>query len=144
MRCFQATTLIDAPAGNVWSVLADVVAWPQWLPTVTSVEALDAPALAVGSRFRVVQPRLRPTVWTVVEVVPQGLFSWESLSPGVRALARHVLTSASGGSTRVSLEITFSGLLAGLVGLTAGRLTREYIEREAVTLKERVESGPLN
>jgi uncharacterized membrane protein len=141
MPSFEFTTVIDAPPDRVWSVLSDVMHWPKWLPTVTSVEPLGSPTLAVGARYRLVQPKLWPAVWSVVDLSPHNHFSWESRSPGVRALGDHMLSPVSGGSTSVSLRVTFSGPLAVLVGLIAGRLTREYIEREAASLKLRVESG---
>ncbi|MGA8262335.1 MAG: SRPBCC family protein [Arenicellales bacterium] len=141
MPSFEATTVIDAPAERVWSVLAHVSHWPLWLPTVTSVESLGLPALSIGARYKVVQPKLRPTVWSVVELSPGSHFSWDSRSPGVRVLAAHELRSVSAWSTSVSLRVAFSGPLSGFVGLIAGRLTREYVEREAAALKQRVERG---
>ena len=142
-RKFETATVIAAPAERVWPVLADVARWPQWLPTVTSVEPLGSTPLALGAKYRIVQPKLRPAVWSVVELSPDSHFSWESRSPGVRVLGTHVLRPVSAGSTSVTLGITFSGLLAGLVGLVAGRLTREYIEREAAALKQLLERAPV-
>lgn len=139
MFSFEATTVIAAPAERVWSIIADVVLWPQWLPTVTSVEPLGAPQLALGAQYRIVQPRLKPAIWSVVDLSARSYFSWESHSHGVRTLAAHVLRPINGSSTSVSLQVTFSGLLAGPVGLVAGSLTREYIQREAAALKQVVE-----
>jgi ribosome-associated toxin RatA of RatAB toxin-antitoxin module len=143
MPSFNTRTVIDAPAERVWDVVSDVVGWPKWLPTVTSVHALGTEALAVGACYRVAQPKLRPAVWSVVELVQYSHFSWESRGPGVRTLASHAMERVSHNSTRVSLRIDYSGPLSGLVGLLAGRLTREYIEREAAAIKQRAESGAL-
>lgn len=49
MQSFEAITLIHAPVDRVWAVLADVVSWPRWLPTVTSVQALGS--VPLGRRF---------------------------------------------------------------------------------------------
>ncbi len=143
MSSFNTRIPIDAPAERVWDVISDVVGLPKWLPTVTSVHALGTEALAVGARYRVVQPRLRPAVWSVVELVQNSHFSWETRGPGVRTLASHVMERVSDNSTRVSLGIECSGPLSGLVGLLVGRLTREYIEREAAAMKQRAEFGAL-
>lgn len=141
MPLLEATTIIDAPVERVWPVLADVSRWPLWLPTVTSVEPLGPPPLSIGASYRVVQPKLPAAVWSVVELSPNSHFSWESRSPGVRVLGTHELHPVTAASTGVSLRIDFSGPLSGLARLVAGRLTREYIEREAAALKERVERG---
>lgn len=141
MRCFSTTTVVHAPQEHVWAVLADVTRWPRWLPTVTSVEPLGPPALEVGARYRLRQPRLRPAVWQVVTYAPPARFSWESRSPGVRALADHVLQPLAGPATQVSLEVAFTGSLAWIAGLVAGRITREYLEREAAALRAELEGG---
>lgn len=124
--------------------MADVVRWPEWLPTVTAVEPLDSSMLAVGARFRILQPWLRPAIWSVVALEPPVRFSWESRTLGVRALADHILTLFSGDSTSITLHIALSGPLAALAGLLAGELTREYLLREAASLKQFVESKVAN
>ena len=142
MPSFEATTIVAAPAERIWPVLADVARWPQWLPTVTSVEPLGQAPLALGASYRIVQPRLRPGVWSVVELVPGSHFSWQSRAPGVRVLATHVLRPISSNATGVTLGVAMSGALAGLAGMLVGRLTREYLERECAALKQTVESLP--
>jgi len=137
---FSATALIDATEEQVWPVMADVVRWPEWLPTVAEVLPLGQAALSVGGRFRVFQPRLRPAVWSVVILDPPTGFTWESRAPGVRTVASHILHTDAGGSTRVTLTITFSGPLKWLAGMVAGRLTLEYMEQEVAALTRRVES----
>jgi len=137
---FTATTIIAAPPERVWDLLADVLRWPDWLPTMTSIEPLGPEALALGARYRISQPRLRPAIWTVVRLEPQRSFSWESRSPGVRTLADHSLTSLPVGSTSVTLRVAFSGPLAVLARLLAGSLTRGYMSREAALLKQRAEA----
>ncbi len=140
MWTFTATTLIDAPVEQVWLVLADVLHWPQWLPTVTSVEALGPPNMVVGANYRIVQPKLRPAVWSVVELEPPSRFSWESRSPGVRTVADHVVNAVTPDSTSLFLQVSLHGPLAGLAALVAGRLTHRYLEREAASLKHRAEA----
>jgi len=140
MPTFSTTVSIAAPPDRIWPVLADVVRWPEWLPTVTSVEALDEPVLGVGARYRVLQPRLRPAVWTVTVVEPARRFVWESRQPGVHAVADHVVAPTAAGASTVTLSVSYSGLLAGVAGLFFGRLTRDYIGQEAAALKRRAES----
>lgn len=141
MEPYAFTVEIAAPATRVWSVLSDVSNWPSWLPTVTSVKPLDASSLTIGARYHLTQPGLRPAVWSVVELSPDSHFSWACRSPGVRVLASHSLHPVAADVTRVSLAIGFSGPLAIVARLAAGRMTLEYLGREAAALKLRVESS---
>src|SRR5690242_2704258 len=43
---------IDAPVERVWEVLMDVERWPDWSPTMTSVERLEPGMLRPGSSAR--------------------------------------------------------------------------------------------
>ena len=63
-----------------------VVAWPAWLPTVSSVQALQGRSPEVGARYVVVQPKLRPTTWVVTELAPPQRSTWEARSPGLPGL----------------------------------------------------------
>jgi hypothetical protein len=71
---------------------------------------------------------------------PLRSFSWESRSPGVRALADHSLSPMPFGSTSLTLRIQFSGPLSAVARVLFGSLTREYLAREAALLKQRVEA----
>jgi protein-S-isoprenylcysteine O-methyltransferase Ste14 len=136
---FTVTTLITAPPERVWALMADVLRWPEWLPTMTSVEPLHQEALSLGASYRITQPRLRPAIWTVVRLEPLRRFSWESRAPGVRTLADHSVRALPDGTTSVTLQIRFSGPLSALARVLAGSLTREYMAREAAALKQRAE-----
>lgn len=140
MRSYEAATSIAAPRDAAWRVLSDVAAWPEWLPTVTSVEPLDGRTLEVGSRFRVCQPKLRPATWVVTELEPPRSFVWLARSPGLRMVAAHTIDETSPGHSRVILRFSFAGLLGGLVARLYGPLTQSYIAREAAALKGKVEA----
>ncbi|HEX5953313.1 MAG TPA: SRPBCC family protein [Rhodanobacteraceae bacterium] len=131
----RTTADIDAPAQRVWNALAAVDAWPQWLPTVRSVEALDGMPLEVGKRFRVTQPKLRPAVWVVEVVEPGRRFLWRVRSPGMRMTGDHVVESAGPSAARAILGFAFEGIVGVLLGKLYGPLTRGYIEQEARALK---------
>lgn len=143
MAAFTVEQSIAAPSGLVWACLSDVAQWPVWLPTVADVQPLDAPVLATGARFRILQPRLRPAVWTVTAFDPPASFTWESARAGLRVIARHVLTEVDERNTRLELSIAFEGLAGAIAGLTAGALARDYLEKEAVALKRLAEGCRL-
>jgi uncharacterized membrane protein len=140
MPTFTTTQPIAAPAHLVWHRIADVMAWPEWLPTVARVEAVSSRSLAIGSSFRVLQPKLRPATWTVSQLIPGRSFAWESSSPGLRMGANHTVEAASDGGSLIRLEFQFSGALAPVVACLLGRLTRRYLATEAESLRAHAEA----
>lgn len=143
MRIFRSDCAVQAPAEAVWPLLANVVAWPTWLPTVTAVLPLDRTTLAAGARFNVAQPRLRPTIWRVTSLLEGESFAWESRSPGLHLWANHKVLPVDDASSEVQLEFRLSGALAPLVALLAGRLTNTYLRTEAASLKATIEAVPV-
>jgi len=132
---------VDAPPERVWHTLVAVEQWPELTPSVTSVESLDGTGLEPGRRFRVTQPRLGTAVWRVTEVVPPRAFTWSTSRAGVTTTGIHQVLARPAGGSDVTLTIEHRGALAPLVRLLYGRLTRRYMELEAVGLKRRSESS---
>lgn len=140
MRNYTATAVIAAPPERVWPILADVLRWPEWLPTVSAVASLDTTPFAVGARYKITQPKLRPAIWTVVNLEANKSFIWESRAPGLRTLANHSLLATPGGETELALQIDFSGPMSFVAGALGGRLTKEYLATEAASIKQRAEA----
>lgn len=136
MKKFESTTIIAASPEQVWSLLADVVRWPEWLTTVTRLEPLDSSSLKMGARYKIWQPKLPITVWTVSEFKPGSSFTWEARSPGIRTIATHAIDPISPLEARAAFGIVFFGFFAGAVSSLKGGLTQEYLNREAAALKE--------
>ena len=130
---------IAAEPRQVWAVMIDVERWPEWTSSVTSVELLDGGPLVVGSRVRIRQPRLPVAVWTVTSIEPERYFEWRSVTPGLTSVATHRVEPL-GARSRVDLAVEWSGLLAPLINLVYGRLSRRYVETEAQGLKRRCET----
>jgi uncharacterized membrane protein len=135
MPTYRVVENIAAPAARVWAPLRDVVAWPDWLPTVTSVTPLGINNLEIGARFRVLQPKLRPATWEVTSIREGENFMWQAVSPGMTMCAGHVIEPTGPESCKLNLQLTFAGLLSPLAALFAGSLTRRYINTEAASLK---------
>ena len=134
----SVTVDVDAPPERVWAVLSDVEAWPGWTASVRSVRRLDAGPLRVGSRVRIRQPRIPPTVWTVTELVEGQRFTWTALGPGVRTRAAHRVVPSGAGS-RATLTVEPDGVVGRLVGRLYTGLTERYLAMEAAGLKQRSE-----
>ena len=132
----ERTIDISASPDRIWDVMSDVARWPDWTPTVTSVELLDPGPLRVGMRARIRQPRLPVAVWTVTAVDPGRGFTWKSVNPGVTAVADHLIDVRGTSSTsKVTLRLVWTGWMAWLIRLALGRLSRQYVQTEAESLK---------
>jgi uncharacterized membrane protein len=140
-RFFETTRHIDAPTESVWDVLFDVARWPEWTPTIDSVERLDDGPFQVGSRANVRQPKLPFALWEVTEVVDGRSFTWEANGLGIKTIARHEVVPDGNGST-VTLSIEQTGPMGAVAATIWRRLTQRYIELEAESLDTRVTRAP--
>lgn len=139
---FSIATEIDAPPDVVFAVLSEVERWPEWTSTVTRVERLgDAGApIAVGTRLRIVQPKVPPADWTVTALEAGRGFRFVSRSPGASVEADHWIEAAgSGERSRATLSVTFGGFLGRLIGRMMRGLNERYLAQEAAGLKQRSE-----
>ena len=119
----------------------DVESWPRWTESMTSVERLDAGPLRVSSSARIVQPKLRPTVWTVTELVPLESFTWTARTAGVTLVGTHLVSAEGDGRTRLDLTAESGGALARVADLLMGGRVRRYVELEAAGMKAAAEAG---
>ena len=136
-RFFETTRHIDSPAPPVWDVLFDVAHWPEWTPTIDTVERLDDGPFGVGSRANVRQPKLPRATWEVTEVEDGRSFTWVASGPGMRTIARHEVVPDASGCT-VTLSIEQAGPMGAVAATIWRRLTQHYIELEAESLDKRV------
>jgi uncharacterized membrane protein len=137
----RATVQIGASAERVWQVFTDVVRWPSWTASVTSIEPLDGPGIDVGHRFRIKQPRLPTVVWEVTEVDSGRSWTWVVRSPGATTLATHELASVGPDECVVTQTIDQRGPLGFVFALLTRRLTRRYLALEGTGLKSASEKA---
>ncbi|HEY8067740.1 MAG TPA: SRPBCC family protein [Burkholderiales bacterium] len=143
MPSYAASISIAAPRESVWRVLSAVASWPEWLPTVSSVQPLDGSPLEVGFQYTVHQPRLRPATWVVTELEPPSRFVWQARSPGLLMVAEHAVADSAPGNSHVTLRFSFEGLLGGPLGWLFRSVTEHYLSQEAASLKFKVEGRQL-
>jgi len=139
MEPMVVTVDIDAPPNEVWAVLKDVESWPSWTPIVQQVTRLDSGPFTVGSKARILQPRMRPAVWEVTRFEEGRRFTWMSRAP-VMTEADHLIEPRGTGS-RAMLSIRFFGMLSGMAGRMFRGLVQRYIGIEAESLRQRCEGA---
>jgi uncharacterized membrane protein len=138
----ERTIEISAPPERIWTIMSDVARWPEWTPSVTSVEVLDDGPFRVSMRARVKQPRFPAAVWTVTVIDPGRRFTWESVVPGLTSIGDHrIEVRGTSSVTRVTLTLTWRGWMTPLIRLVFGRLSRRYVQMEAESLKRRSEAA---
>jgi uncharacterized membrane protein len=134
---YRTTVTVDAPAPRLWAVLTDLASWPQWTPTMTSVEPL-AGVLGPGARVRIRQPGLLPATWRVTHCEEGRRFTWETARPGYRLVADHLL-DPRGPATEVTLAVDLSGPLSRAIEALWGTRMRRMVDQEAAGLRHRSE-----
>lgn len=140
MKEFSVSIDIAAPAERVFAVMTDVERWPEWTPSVTRVDRLDGGPFAVGSRVRVVQPKLPPAVWRATALIEGRGFTWVSSAPGLRVTAHHRVEPTGAGS-RATLAIQYAGLFGPLLAWLTRDINDRYLGLEAAGLKARSEGA---
>jgi hypothetical protein len=141
MRDFSIAVDIEATPGRVWEVMSDGERWPEWTPSVTSVEIYDKP-LRVGRRALIQQPRLPPGKFKVTALEPGKSFTWASGMPGIVYCHAHHSVEPIPNGSRVRLALHFSGILGGIMAGRMADLINEYLAMEAAGLKRFSEEGP--
>lgn len=138
---------INASPERVWSVLADLAAYPEWNPMIRRAEG----ELARGKRITVHfnPPGTKETTFRpkLLVVEPGRELRWQG-QPGFPLLfeSEHVfiIERTAGGKSRLSHDMLFYGLL---VPLAKGKIMRS-VEGPFVlmnrALKERVEKNLMN
>ena len=132
---FDHSVTVQAPPERVWAIFSDVAKWPEWTPTIDSVERLDEGRIHVGARTRIRQPKLPVAIWEVTEVVEGEYFEWVSRAPGIRTTGGHRVTVTPEGTVATSTIIQ-EGPLGWVFGKIYAGLTRRYIATEGESLKK--------
>jgi uncharacterized membrane protein len=131
---------IRASVEEVWALTVDVEGWPALTPTMTSIERLDDGPLRVGSAARVVQPRQRPTVWTVSRIEAPNVFEWKAKVLGVTMTGVHHV-EAEGDGCHNHLGLRLSGFGSGVLRRLLGGTFRSAIETENQGFKRGAEAA---
>jgi hypothetical protein len=117
-RLFETSRHIAVPMRQMWEVPFDVARWPEWTPTVDSVERLDAGPFGVGACQGAAAQAASGRCGRSPRASTAGSFMWEAKGPRMKTIARHeVVTDGAGSMVTLSLEQTGPmGPVAGACG----------------------------
>jgi uncharacterized membrane protein len=135
----EDTIQINAAPDVVWRVTADVERWPEWTPTVTSVELLGGGPIGPGSVARIKQPAQPESEWRVTVFEPGRRFAWETQRRGLRMVGWHEFEPAGAGTTN-TLRVEAEGALAVLLWPVLRLAMRRALADENRGLKQRCEA----
>ena len=145
MRVLETDIAIAANPEQVWDVLVDFDAYPEWNPFITSIAGLAQPGeqLAValtlpGGRTIKLRPRVQA-------VEPTRRFAWlgHLVVPGVFDGAHELgLQPGADGTTVFTQRETFRGALVPFTGRLLARTEEGFVAMNAA-LKDRVEGRPV-
>lgn len=125
---FASAASIDADPADVWAVLADAAAWPDWDSGVTEVRGRLAPGEKVtisvaanpGRAFPVtVAEADAPRRLRLVGGMPLGLFRGERT---------YTLAPRPGGGTDFAMREEYTGPLRGLIGRSIPDLSPSFAQ----------------
>jgi hypothetical protein len=141
MQTLHASADIDAPAEQVWRVVADFSRYPEWNPFIVRASGEQR----VGARLHVTirAPGVRAVTFRprVLDVEPGRLIRWKGQLwvPGLFD-GRHALSVEPLGETRsrFTSHEEVSGLLVPVLG-TVMRASQKGFEQMAAAVRRRVE-----
>ncbi len=102
----EASIVIDAPAAELWAMVADVTRIPEWSPVCHRVEWIDGPhETSVGARFRG-HNRLNGARWSrdcvITEAQPGSVLAFSTLFKGQESTRWRYTFESAGASTTVT------------------------------------------
>ena len=140
MARWERSIAINADPGRVWQVMSDVTKWPEWTPSIESVEGVRG-TMAVGSEAQVKAKGTPKATWRVTEWNPNKNFTWVTSVRGAKTIGEHVIEPAGDGASRVVLAIEVQGLMAALFKPLIGKGIERNLALESEGLKQRSESA---
>jgi hypothetical protein len=143
-RTIRSAIEIRAPLNDVWQILTDFSAYPEWNPHIRQVRGeprvggrLTIRSQPPGGRTIVLRPMV--VAWTPpTELRWRGTFISRLLFTGEHGFRLEQLDSAR---VRFHQDETFSGVLVPLYGRLRLTRTREGFDQMNEALRERAESG---
>lgn len=142
----ELVTIIDAPPDRVFAVLADLVGWNEWNPTLFDVDGRAVVGRAVRMTLQL-GPLHVPMHQVITAVEPPGLLTWDSqqMVPAVLFdVHRTFRLEPVDAGTRLLQREEGLGLLAPLAFGLIGGLVRQGYAAMSTALARRVAAGAVS
>ena len=139
-RTSSTTTIVDAPREQVWRVLADFDAYPEWNPYIRRVEGRPEEGGTLDLRLEPPGGDAQDVSASVLIFRPPRKIQWQSrlLAPGLRDLEYEVIVEPVGPNrAQVFQQARHEGLLVAFVDEEETRAGLLALSR---ALKARAES----
>ncbi|MGB3186589.1 MAG: SRPBCC family protein [Ornithinimicrobium sp.] len=149
-----ARRIVPCDPAPVWRVLSDITAWPTWVDSIATVESFQTAETpdprtddgdVIGrstvvdhighSAYRIEQPPLPSTLWSLTRWEPGRGFAWQSRAPtNLVSEQYHVETTRHG--TLVTIDVTWSGRTAWFARATYGPVRKLYAVEQLQALMD--------
>jgi hypothetical protein len=128
MRTISAAVDIAATPRQVWAVLADLEAYPQWNPFIRSASGQLAEGATLTLRMVPAQGRAMTFRPTVLAAEPGLLLRWigRLIMPGLFDGTHQFVLDDMGGHTRLTQSETFRGVLVPFTGTIITRTEADF------------------
>lgn len=143
----RSSTVVNAPAGDVLDIIADLEAYPEWIKEFKNVEILteDGDGWPDTASFSLDAGPIQDTytldyTWDVAED-GQGVASWTLLEASVlKAMdGSYTLTSTADGGTEVVYELTVD-VKVPMLGMLKRKAEKVIVDSALRDLKKRAEA----
>lgn len=143
----RSSIVVDAPAGDVLDIIADLEAYPEWITEFSAVEILteDGDGWPDQARFSLDAGPIKDSytlkyVWDVAED-GQGVASWNLVEASVlKAMdGSYTLASTPDGGTEVVYELTVD-VRVPMLGMLKRKAEKVIVDSALRDLKKRAEA----
>lgn len=134
----EHSVVVQAPAGRIFRIYEDVAAWHTWDPD-TKRASIEGP-FAVGTRGSLTPTKGNTVPMLLTKVEPGSCFTVESKIPLFRMVFEHELIP-QGAAVKVIHRVTFSGLLAALLGRMLAKQLNQGLPVTLANLKRQAEGA---
>lgn len=143
MKEYRASTTIKASPEQIWAILTDGAAYPEWELNTTRIDGRIAAGEKLTAYSKLSPGRAFPV--KVTEFVPGQKMTWSGGIPlglfkGERSFT---LAPRGDGATEFTLREVFSGPLLGMLGRSLPDLNAAFAQF-AASLKDRAERAALS
>ena len=134
---FSSSLEIDAPPDKVWALVNELEEWPQWIPSIKSIEKLSEGPLGIGSQIRVTAKSTFTVslLMTITEFVPGQRAVLQGKALGTKMTRYYTFEPVNQG-TRLTVGGEVSGLLAFLARRGGQAVSEEIVQAAKRKIEE--------